>query len=85
MSDVFLAIWPIVDETVSYADLCRQAERDLPDMIARARVILARPGRFSIAPSEKVPGSGRITDAVLVYEAPATRAPRRPYHHEGVA
>ena len=74
---LFRAIWPITDETVGYAELCRQATDDLPALVAQAKARLTRPGRFSIAPSDKVPGSGRVTDAVLVYEAPAVPVVRR--------
>ena len=34
---------------------------------------LVGPGRFSIAESVDVPGCGRTTPTVLVFEAPATR------------
>lgn len=76
---VFRAVWPIVDERLSFADLCREAESGLPTLISQARARLLRPGRFSIAPSEKVPGSGRVTESCLIYEAPAAPATPRPY------
>ena len=75
----FRAIWPITDETVGYAALCKQAQSELPLLIAQAKARLTHPGRFSIAPSDKVPGSGRITSAVLVYEAPAVAVAPRGY------
>jgi hypothetical protein len=75
--NVFRCIWPIHDETIGYADLCHQARAELPDLIAQAHAELLRPGRFSIAPSEWVPGSGRVTESVLVYEAPAKSNGRR--------
>ncbi|MFW6776108.1 hypothetical protein ACOACO_17625 [Nocardioides sp. CPCC 205120] len=71
MSGTFRAIWPIVDESRTYAALCREAAREVPEIAARSRARLTGPGRFSVAPSESVPGSGRLTDSVLVYEAPA--------------
>lgn len=76
---VFRAVWPITDESMPYADLCRTAEDDLPLLIAQAKARLLRRGRFSIAPSASVPGSGRVTESVLIYEAPAVRAPIRDY------
>lgn len=82
---IFRAIWPIVDETVGYADLCREAAATLPTLVAQARAHLTKPGRFSIAPSEHVPGSGRITATVLVYEAPARPATERSYWQRGAA
>lgn len=76
----FMAIWPIVDESVEYHRLCREAADDLPNVLARTGAQVTGPGRFSIAPSVTVPGSGRITDSVLIYEAPGVPIPRRPYH-----
>ena len=76
---IFRAIWPITDESVSYADLCRQAANDVALLIGQAHCRLTKPGRFSIAPAELVPGSGRVTDSVLVYEAPASPLPARSY------
>lgn len=72
-------IWPITDETVSYAELCRQAAVDIPMLLARAHAKATGRGRFSIAPSVAVPGSGRVTESVLLWEAPAVAAPRRNY------
>ena len=54
---IFRAIWPIADETVGYATLCRQAADDLPILVGQASARLTRPGRFSIAPAVDVPGS----------------------------
>lgn len=80
MSEIsFRAIWPITDETVTYATLCRQASDDLPLLIAQAKAELIRPGRFSIAPSSHVPGSGNVAESVLIYDAPARRMPARGY------
>lgn len=76
---VFRAVWPIVDESLSYADLCREAKNELPQVLALAHVEVTAPGRFSIAPSEWVPGSGRTTESVLVFEAPARATRRRNY------
>lgn len=76
---IFRAIWPVVDETVTYADLCRQAAEDLPTLLTRSSARVTGPGRFSIAPADKVPGSGRVSESVLVYEAPAVGLARRDY------
>lgn len=82
---IFRACWPIVDETVSFATMCREAQADLPLLIAQAKAKVIRPGRFTIAPSVEVPGSGRVTESVLIYEAPAVRAPARAYHSGAAA
>lgn len=76
---IFRAVWPIVDERMSFADLCREGESDLPMLIAQAHARVTKPGRFSIAPSDRVPGSGRVTASCLVFEAAAERAPIRAY------
>ncbi|WP_418060781.1 hypothetical protein [Pimelobacter simplex] len=68
---IFRAIWPITDETTPYAVLCKQARDELPRLIAQSHSRLTSPGRFSVSPSEWVPGSGRTTESVLVFEAPA--------------
>lgn len=68
---VFRAIWPIVDESRKYAELMREAAAEIPTLCAQAHVRVVGAGRFSIAESVYVPGSGRFTESVLVYEAPA--------------
>ena len=78
----FRAIWPITDEAVTYADLCRQATAELPLLLGQARARLTNPGRFSIAPANRVPGSGRVTESVLVFEAPAIPLTARDYHRK---
>lgn len=75
----FRAIWPITDETVPYAELCKQAGAELPEIIARSRARLTSPGHFAVAPSAHVPGSGRVTESVLLYTAPAVALRPRAY------
>lgn len=76
----FRAVWPILDETETWASLCRQASADLPTLIAQAHAVVLTRGRFSVAAAEQVPGSGRISESVLVFEAPAIRDNRaRPW------
>lgn len=72
-------IWPILDERMPYRELVRAAKGDVPGLATQAHARLAAPGRFSIAESVDVPGSGRTTATVLVFEAPAVRAPARAY------
>ncbi len=74
----FRAFWPIVDDTVPPIDLIREAALELPRLTAQAHAVINGPGRWAIAPSCKVPGSGRVTPTVLLYEAPATQG-RAPY------
>lgn len=76
MTHLFRAIWPIVDDDITLRDLISQATRDLPAVAARAHADLSDRGRWYVADSTKVPGSGRITPTVLVYEAPATEKRR---------
>ena len=76
---IFRAIWPIVDESVSYAELCKEAAADLPLLVARAKARLLRPGAFQVAASVDVPGSGRVSESVLIYTAPAEMKAARDY------
>jgi hypothetical protein len=76
---VFRAIWPIADESVPYAQLCHEASADLPHLVAQAKARLLRGGSFSIAPSAQVPGSGRVTESVLIYTAAAEPMKQRDY------
>ena len=75
----FRAIWPIIDESVPYADLIEQASDDLSVLVRQSRAELTGPGRFSIAASASVPGSGRVTESVMIYEAPARQVAARAY------
>lgn len=74
-------IWPILNPALGPQTLIAEAERELPDILTRTHAQVTDPNaaRWSIAPSDKVPGSGRITDTVLIYEAPARPIPRRAY------
>lgn len=78
----FRAIWPIHDPTVPLRDLVREAAADVENVAARSRARLVGRGSWSMAASENVPGSGRVTDTVLIFEAPAVALPRRAYHLE---
>lgn len=73
----FRAIWPITNERLPFTALCAQATHDIPHLAALAHARITGPGRWTCALSTDVPGSGRITKWVLLYEAPATAAPRR--------
>lgn len=75
----FRAIWPITDQTIPFAELCRQATWDIAALATQAHAELAGPGQFTTAPAARVPGSGRTTPTVLVYAAPARPAARRSY------
>lgn len=77
----FRAIWPIVDETTGIRDLIAAAEADLPLLLAQAHAAITdnTRGRWSIVPSVNVPGSGRITENVLMFEVPARAVPVRAY------
>ena len=76
---IFRACWPILEDGTSYRDMVRAAKAELPMLVAQAHASIVGPGRFSIAESVDVPGSGRTTPTVLVFEAPAVEAAPRPY------
>lgn len=77
----FQALWPITDQSVPWHELIDQARADLPQLLATARAIPLERGKFHIARSIDVPGSGRSTPTVLVFEARAKRRRARAYHH----
>lgn len=80
----FRAIWPITNERLPFTALVAQAAHDLPLLAVQAHARVTGPGRWSAALSTDIPGSGRITQWVLLYEAPAIRTPRRTHpnvHH----
>lgn len=77
---MFRALWPIVDATVPGQQLAAEVSGDLPELQRRARAQVTGPGRFFVAPSASVPGSGGSTSHVLVYEAPARPVSPRVYH-----
>jgi hypothetical protein len=68
---VYKAIWPITDITLPWFALIEQAKRDLPNLTMLAHAQLTGAGRWSVAESRTVPGSGGITPWVLIFEAPA--------------
>lgn len=78
---IFRAFWPITDDKLGMTELIRIATPDIPELLARAHAAIGHDnsGRWSIAPSATVPGSGRVTDFVLLFEAPARRVPTRAY------
>jgi len=73
---MFRAIWPMTDETMPFPELVKEATVDLPNVIARAHARLTAHGKWSMAPSCNVPGSGRVTEHVLIFEAPAVEVLR---------
>ncbi|WP_109507333.1 hypothetical protein [Nocardioides speluncae] len=79
---IFRAVWPITNPHAAISTLMREAGQDLPALKAQAHATTIGPGRYSIAHSANIPGSGRITEWCLLYEAPA-----RPAHtaHRGAA
>ena len=82
---IYRCCWPILEDGTPYRDLIRDAKAELPTLIAQAHAKLTGPGRFSIADSADVPGSGRTTPTVLVFEAPAVEVKRDIYRIREVA
>lgn len=78
---IFRAIWPITDETTGIRELVAAAEADLPLLLAQAHAAITdnTRSRWSVVPSVNVPGSGRVTEHVLMFEAPARSVPVRAY------
>lgn len=76
---IFRAVWPILEDGTPYRDIVRAAKAEIPALAGQAHARLTGPGRFSIAESDDVPGCGRTTPTVLVFEAPALAIARRDY------
>lgn len=77
MTFTFRAIWPITNERLPFVALCTQARHDIPLLLAQAHARPTGPGRWSMAESTYIPGSGRVTPWVLIYECPARCTPVR--------
>lgn len=71
--DYLRAFWPIVDPTLGWDDLISEALKDLPWVAARSHVNITGLPRWYVARSVDFPGSGRVTELILVCEVPATR------------
>ena len=84
MTLTFQAMWPITDPERPTHWLIAEAIDDLPMLAARAHAELSGPLTWSIRPSWAVPGSGRVTETVLICEAPAERMAERGYWKEAV-
>ena len=74
----FRACWPITDASTPSLDLCPQACTALGRLPRQAHARPSGHGRFTAAPSAHVPGSGRVTNWVLIYECPARPTNRAP-------
>lgn len=72
----FRAMWPIVSDQPAQ-QLIREAREEIPLLAARAGARIIGPGRFTFARSVDVPGSGRVTEFVILFEAPASEKKRR--------
>ena len=82
---IFRAIWPIYDDQpshVTYAQLVREATEELPALLVRHHARATGRGVFTIAASVDIPGSGRVTESVLVWEGPVVAAEPRLYQQE---
>ncbi len=77
--DTFRAFWPITDPDLTPYQLVAVAAEELPALIVQAHAQVVGRGQWRILPSVAVPGSGRVTDEVLVYDAPAIPVAPRPY------
>lgn len=74
-------MWPILPGTGhDLSVLISEAEQELAWVLNQAGAVVTGPGRWSTARSDQVPGSGRVTPLVLLFEAPARPKTRRTYH-----
>lgn len=75
---IFRAFWPITDTSMPMQRLIDQARPDLPWLTAQAHAVITGRGKWTIELSANVPGSGRVTETVLLFNAPAVEG-RAPY------
>ena len=75
----FVAFWPITDPSVPANQLVQEATETLPMLAARAHARITEAGRWSIRPSASLPGSGRVAETVLFFEAAAEQMEQRDY------
>ena len=83
---LFRALWPITNPRLPLARLIEEAREDLP-RVERQAAAYAHPGagRWRVARSSDIPGSGRVTETVLIFEAPAWPLRARAYHRRSAA
>lgn len=79
MTHTFRAFWPILDDSMTFPELCAEALPTVPLLAAQARARIVDGGRFSAVDSRRIPGAGRCSARVLVYEARAVPMAKRPY------
>lgn len=74
---IFQAVWPIVDQTMPFADLVKEAEADLHAVAARHGAAITGKARFEVVDGRTQPGSQGAPQCVIA-TAPAI-ARRRSY------
>lgn len=84
MSAIFQAIWPVMDDTMSYDELKTEALADLDSVAKRHRVNITGTPRAIVRLGKDQPGAGEAALCVIV-EAEATPAPKlvNPRIHRG--
>lgn len=75
----FRAVWPVLDARVPVPQLLAEARDELAALATRAGCQITGTPRFRLAPSDRVPGSGRISETVLLADAPAEPVAPRAY------
>lgn len=71
MSYTLRLLWPITDDNLPLRRLIEQAKPEVAELACRAHARVTGGGQWSIRRAVDVPGSGRVTEHVLVLEAPA--------------
>lgn len=76
-------VWPILDTSRPLDALIREAHGELAELAARTGARLVGSPRYTVARAVDVPGSGRVSELVLLAEAPAVPDRRaRPYRRQ---
>lgn len=74
MTAVFMASWPITDIDLTQAELVREAEADVPDLLFDAKAAITGPLDWRVTEAWKagrIPADGPLDELVLFLTAPA--------------
>jgi hypothetical protein len=70
MTGTFEAVWPIIDQDRTLAELVHEAQDDLPGLMVKAAVSRYGPGTWGVRDGAEMPGWGAY-ELVLVFSGPA--------------
>lgn len=75
MTDIFQAVWPIIDDNLTPIELITEARELIAKMAERAHCLITGPPEWSIHPADEVMGWEAHDGLVLIARAPAEPFP----------